>query len=111
MMRRRQFLLLALSAGAFAAPFGSFAQQSPKVWRVGFLASAAREPYLGEFTRAMSELGYVEGRNLTIEWRLAEGKYERLPALATALVNRKPDVLVTDSTPGNKAAQRATTTI
>jgi|SRR6266850_1467147 len=112
MMRRRQFLLLALSASAFAAPFGSFAQQSPKVWRVGFLvAGAARESFHGEFTRAMSELGYVEGRNLTIEWRLAEGKYERLPALATALVNRKPDVLVTDSTPGTKAAQRATTTI
>ena len=84
MMRRRQ-LLVALGAGAVAVPLASFAQQQGKVWRVGFL-SARRRPasldtdYYGAFPRGMRDLGYVEGKNLAIEWRFAEGEYERLPA-------------------------------
>jgi ABC-type uncharacterized transport system substrate-binding protein len=59
----------------------------------------------------MRELGYVEGKNLVIEWRSAEGKNERLPDLATELVNLKVDVIVTAGTPATSAAQKATTTI
>lgn len=59
----------------------------------------------------MRELGYLEGRNLAIEWRLAGGHYERLPALAADLVGKDVDVIVTENTSGTKAAQRATATI
>jgi putative ABC transport system substrate-binding protein len=59
----------------------------------------------------MRELGYVEGRNLTIEWRFADGEYDRLPVFANELVQSKIDVLVVDSTPGVKVAQAATSTI
>ncbi len=59
----------------------------------------------------MRELGYVEGKNLVIEWRFAEGKYERLPALAAELVQLKVDVIVSHTTPGTQALQRATRTI
>lgn len=59
----------------------------------------------------MRSLGYEEGRNLAIEWRFADGQYERLSALAADLVNRKVDVIVTGSTPATKAAQQATSTI
>ena len=65
----------------------------------------------GPFRQGMRELGYVEGKNLVIEWRSAEGKYERLPGLATELVNLKVDVIVTAGTPATSAAQKATTTI
>ena len=59
----------------------------------------------------MRELGYVEGKNVVIEWRSAEGNIERLPGLATELVNLKVDVIVTAGTPATRAAQKATTTI
>jgi putative ABC transport system substrate-binding protein len=59
----------------------------------------------------MRELGYLEGKNLTIDWRFAEGKVERLPALANELVALKPDVIVAGATPSVQAAHRATTTI
>jgi putative ABC transport system substrate-binding protein len=110
-MKRRDALLGLFAFGAAGAPLVSFAQQQGKVWRVGFLAGEGHEPYHDDFTRGMSELRYIEGTNLKIEWRFADGKYERLPALAADLVNRKPDVLVTGSTPATKAAQKATTTI
>ena len=115
MMRRRK-LLVALAAGALAAPLASFAQQQGKVWRVGFLSVrhvdfADSDSYYGPFRRGMRELGYVEGKNLVIEWRSAEGKYERLPDLATELVNLKVDVIVVAGTPAIIAAQKATTSI
>jgi putative ABC transport system substrate-binding protein len=114
-LRRRDFLA-ALGAGALAAPFASFAQQQGKVWRVGFLSLrrieiSESDYYYGPFRNGMRELGYVEGKNLLIDWRSAEGKSERLPSLATELVNLKVDVIVTTGTPVTSAAQKATTII
>src|SRR5437762_1245803 len=90
-MNKRRKLIVALGAGAFAAPLACFAQQHSKVSRVGFLLPLNRRDSLasesfGPFLRGMSELGYVEGKNLAIEWRSAEGKSERLPGLAAELV-------------------------
>src|ERR1700693_1227864 len=115
-MNNRRKLLLALGAGALAAPFGSFAQQQGKVWRVGFLVPRHVElldsDYIyGPFRQGMRELGYVEGKNLVIEWRSAEGNNEHLPGLATELVNLKVDIIVTGGPPATSAAQKATTTI
>ena len=114
-MNRRK-LLIALGAGALAAPFASFAQQPGKIWRVGFLAlrsPTASNPFVtyGAFLQGMHELGYVEGKNLIIEWRLAEGKVDRLPALAAELVQLKVDVIVAAGVQPTSAAQKATTTI
>jgi putative ABC transport system substrate-binding protein len=115
-MNNRRKLVIALGAGVLAAPVGSFAQQQSKVWRVGIL-SARRNPasldsdYYGAFPRRMSELGYVEGRNLITEWRFADGEYERLPGMAAELVKLKADVILALGPPGALAAQKATTTI
>ncbi len=112
---RRQ-VLMALGLGALSAAFAALAQQQGKVWRVGFLALrhldlVDTDYYYGPFRQGMRELGYVEGRNLAIEWRSAEGKAERLPALAAELVQLKVDVIVTAGTPATGAAQKATSTL
>jgi putative ABC transport system substrate-binding protein len=114
-MNNRRKLVIALGAGALVAPF-AFAQQQGKVWRVGFLSTRRVEISdsdfaYGSFRQGMRELGYVEGKNLVIEWRSAEGKTERLPALAAELVRLNVDVIVAASTPGVAAAQKATTSI
>ena len=88
-MNRRD-AVLALVALA-AVPLVSHAQQQGKVWRVGFLAPRRRPDsidadFLGAFPRGMRELGYVEGKNLVIEWRFANGEFERLSDLAAELV-------------------------
>ena len=115
-MNARRSLILALGAAALATPLGTFAQQSGKVWRVGFLSPRRRpasldSDYYGAFPRRMRELGYVEGRNLIIEWRFADGEYERLPGMAAELVQLKVDVIMALGPPGAIAAQKATTTI
>ena len=99
-----------------AAPLTAPAQQAVKVWRIGYLISGFKEipgtnPGLVPFSQSLRELGYVEGRNLTLEIRYAEGRTERFPALAAELVNLKVDVLVAASTPGALAAKQATSTI
>ncbi len=114
-MARRRRLILALGAGALAAPLLSFAQQQVKVSRVGFLAprrpvDLATDVY-GGFLRGMRELGYIEGKNLVIEWRYADGVPDRLPGLAAELVRLNVDVMVTGGWPAASAAQKATTTI
>ena len=73
-LHTRRKLVIALGAGALTAPFGSFAQQPGKVWRIGFLATphldfVDTDSYYGPFRKGMRELGYVEGKNLAIEWR------------------------------------------
>jgi len=113
--RRRQ-ILIALGSGAFLTPYASFAQQTNKLRRIGFLVAAARPPsidahYMGTFIRGLRDLGYVEGKNFVIEWRFADGNYQRLPALAGELVGLNVDVLVTGGTAANSALQKATTTI
>ena len=115
-MNNRRKLIIALGAGALAVSFGAFAQPQGKVWRVGFLAFRGRPDSLetdpfGGFTRGMREFGYIEGKNLEIEWRYAESKSERLPGLVAELLQLKVDVIVTVGTPTHRAAQKATTTI
>ena len=115
-MNTRRSVLLALGAVSLATVRSAFAQQLGKVWRVGFLSPRRRpasldSDYYGAFPRTMKELGYVEGRNLSIEWRFANGEYERLPALAAELVELKVDVIMALGPPGAIAAQRATATI
>jgi putative ABC transport system substrate-binding protein len=112
----RRNLLIILGAGALVAPLASFAQQQGKIWRVGFLALrhmdfVDTDYYYGPFRQGMRELGYVEGRNLAIEWRSAEGKAERLPGLAADLVQGKVDVIVTAGGAATGVAQKATATI
>ncbi|OLB98541.1 MAG: hypothetical protein AUH30_07505 [Candidatus Rokubacteria bacterium 13_1_40CM_68_15] len=114
-MNRREALLVLLALGTM--PRASFAQPPGKVWRIGFLAPLSRstpsrpDVYYDAFVQGIRELGYVEGKNLAIEWRFADGKFERLPGLAAELVRVNVDVIVTHSTPATQALQRATSTI
>jgi putative ABC transport system substrate-binding protein len=115
-MNNRRKLAIALGAGTLTIPFASIAQQQGKVWRVGFLALrqitiSDTDYYYGPFRQGMRELGYIEGNNLFIEWRSAEGNPTRLPSLAAELVNLKVDVIVAPGTPATRAAQKATATI
>ena len=93
---RRPTLAVALALGFLAAPLAAEAQHAPKVARIGYLAgNLAATPHRPEaFRQALRDLGYVEGRNVVIEYRDAEGKIERLPALAAELVALKVDVIV-----------------
>ena len=115
-MNHRRKFIAALGAGAAMLPLRTFAQQPGKVWRVGILSVRhvdflESDNYYGPFRQGMREFGYVDGKNLVIEWRSAEGKYERLPDLAADLVRMKVDVIVTNGTTAVRAAQKATTTI
>ena len=109
MNRRRAILAISCLSGAVSFP-NAFAQQKPKVWRIGYL-SVVRFAYFDEFSRGMRDLGYIEGRNFVIEWRFANGQYDRLPELAADLVSKKVDLIVVNSTPAMKAVQAATSTI
>lgn len=113
-MKRREFI--ALLGGAAAWPIGARAQQPSKVWRIGFLVNGQRpvllqSSFLAGFTRGMRELGYAEGKDFTIEWRFAEGRFELLPVLAAELVRLNVDVIVVGGPVGIAPAQRATATI
>ena len=114
-MNNRRKLVIALGAGALAAPLAAFAQQPPaRMHRIGFLhptSAAGIASRLEAFRVGLRELGYVEGKNLVIEFRWAEGKYDRLPELAAELVRLNVDLIVTAGTPGVRAAKQATTTI
>jgi putative tryptophan/tyrosine transport system substrate-binding protein len=112
-MDRRRFLLTSL-AGAVAGPFVAAAQQAGKVYRIGFLGATSASGYASQveaFREGLRGLGYVEGKNIVIDFRWAEGKYARLPQLAVELVRLKPDVLVTHAPAATRAAKRATSTI
>jgi putative ABC transport system substrate-binding protein len=109
---RRKFLV-ALCA-ALAAPLASLAQQAGKVWRIGFLSSGSPSSYgrrVEALRAGLRDFGYVEGRNLAIEFRWAEGDYGRLAGFASELVKLKVDVIMTHGTPGAQAAKNATNTI
>src|SRR4051812_13887131 len=111
-MRRREFMALLGSAAALS--FAAGAQQPAKVPRVGWLSpgsAASDENFLASFRDGLRELGWVAGQNIVIEPRWAEGKFERLPDLATELVRQKVDVIVASVTQASLAAKRATTTI
>ncbi len=105
---------MALAAVALGAPLAAFAQQKGKFWRIGFLGAASASGFarrVDALRAGLRDLGYVEGKNLVIEFRWAEEKYERLPELAAELVRLKVDIIVTHGTVGIRAAKAATTTI
>jgi putative ABC transport system substrate-binding protein len=104
-MERRTFLA-GTGAVLLAAPLAAKAQQAGKVARIGVLGTKSEA-----FLQGLRDLGYVEGRNVVIEYRLDEGKPERLPALAAELVALRVDVIVTAGTVQALAAKQATTTL
>ena len=115
-MTTRRNLLIAFGVGSLAAPLGSFAQQKPKVWRIGHLEFGSRQMSLdtgrhSAFLQGMRELGYAEGKNFVFEARYADGNSDRLDGLAAELVRLKADVILTIGNPASHAAQRATPTI
>jgi len=112
MMERRTFMGL-VSGGLLAAPLAAEAQQAGKVWRIGVLSPvpSTRTGSPALLRQTLSELGYVEGLNLAIEWRDAEGKTERFDDLAAELVRLKVDVIVATVPGATLAAKRSTASI
>jgi putative tryptophan/tyrosine transport system substrate-binding protein len=111
-VKRRELMLLL--GGAMTAPHALRAQQKAMLV-IGFLGSSSPDPYapfVAAFHQGLSETGYVEGENATIEYRWAEGRYDRLPALAADLVGRKVDLIATSGGPPSaRAAKNATSKI
>jgi putative tryptophan/tyrosine transport system substrate-binding protein len=111
-MKRREFIW-ALGGAAVARPLAARAQQ-PKVWRIGVLETISQSMNAANFEafrRGLRELGYIEGQNLIIDYRSADGRAERFPGLAADFVRLQVDVIVTRGTPAGLAAKNATTTI
>jgi putative ABC transport system substrate-binding protein len=112
-VNRRQVITLVGGAAA-AWPVAARAQQSTKVYRIGFVSMLSTDSLpqrLEAFRAGLREFGYQEGRNIVIEYRWADGQYERLPALFAEVVRLNVDVIVTHGTPGALAAKQATNTI
>src|SRR5438552_9820935 len=97
-----------------SAPLAGEAQPARKVYRVGYLSTqspSAEAAHLDAFRQALRDLGYVDGQNVGIEYRCAEGKLDRLAGFAAELVRLKVDVIVTGGSPGTRAALQATRTV
>jgi putative ABC transport system substrate-binding protein len=111
-MRRREFIK-AIAGSAAAWPLAASAQQPtvPVIGFLGALSASGWAPRVEALRAGLRDLGYVEGKNIVIEFRWAEGNYDRLPTLVADLVRLKVDVIVTHGTPGALAAKQATTKI
>ena len=112
-IRRREFVSL-LGGAAATWPLAARAQPSAKVYRIGLLGVTSQAEYgrlVDALRTGLRQLGYEEGKNIAVEYRWAEGRYDRLPELVAELVRLKVDVIVTHSTPGSRAAKQATSTI
>ena len=110
----RLLTIVSLSLTLLSAPPAALAQQPAKVYRIGVLSTGGPEQENSIWTDLRGQLrehGWVEGKNLVIDWRYAEAKYERLPDLAAELVGLKPDLIMARGGPGATAAKRATATI
>jgi putative ABC transport system substrate-binding protein len=112
-MRRREFIGSLIGA-AIAWPLVARAQQTDKMYSIGYLSAGASgpgRPFRDAFVEALRQLGWIEGKNVVFEYRYAENRLDRLPELAAELVGIKVDVIVAPGTPAPLAAKRATTTI
>jgi putative ABC transport system substrate-binding protein len=112
----RRVFLGTLVGGAIAAPSAARAQAPPRIPRIGFLGTASLDSPEMPLSQAalregLRERGYVEGQNIAIEYRLADGNVERFPALAAELVQAKVDIILASNTRAGREAQRATRTI
>jgi putative ABC transport system substrate-binding protein len=113
-MPGRRTFIAGLVGGVVVAPLAAVAQQAGKVYRIGYLSTPTRESVergLAAFLRTLRDLGWIEGRNLTIEYRWAEGDVDRLPALAGELVARNVDVIVAPAGSAALAAKQVTSSI
>ncbi len=110
----RRLFLGGLAAGIIAVPLAAYAQEAQKVWRIGFLeagAPAANQHFLKAFRGGLRELGYVEGQNVVIVDRWADGNVARFPSLLTDLVQQRVDIIVVSSTAGAVAAKTTVTSV
>jgi ABC-type uncharacterized transport system substrate-binding protein len=107
-------LVVMLALVILTAPLVAHALPSTKVYRIGWLSpgsALSSRAYVEAFQQSLCDLGYIEGQNMAVEYRYAEGKAERLPELAAELVHLTMDVLVTSGSPATQAAQHVTSTI
>jgi putative tryptophan/tyrosine transport system substrate-binding protein len=111
---KKTFFVLALTATLFALCFPAEAQHAAKIPRIGYLSAASASEVafrIEPFRQGLRELGYVEGKNIVIEYRYGEGKFDRLPELAAELVRLKVDIIVTAGPSATRPAKNATDTI
>ena len=114
MNARSTVTIVSLTLMLFSAPPVALAQQTTKVYRIGVLSSTGPEQenfIWADLRGLLRERGWIEGQNLVVDWRYAEGKYDRLPDLAVELVRLKPDLILARGGPGTTAAKRETATI
>ena len=113
-MKSRRTFIGTMAGGLFSTTLAVEAQQAARTFRIGFLGGASAASYanlLGALRLGLEDLGYVEGKNITVDYRWADGQYARLPTLAGELVRLKVDLIITQGTPAALAAKKATTTI
>ena len=112
-MNRRRKLLVGIATSSVAVAFGVYAQTQNKIFRIGYLATSdpTGTQNTAGFREGLRERGYVEGRNIAIEYRWVEGTLDRLPALAAEIVRLKVDLIFAWGTPAVAAAKQATSTI
>jgi putative tryptophan/tyrosine transport system substrate-binding protein len=109
-LKRRDFIAV-LAGAAAARPLASRAQAAARMWRIGFITHVANDAAFASLFERLRELGYVEGQNLIVERRYAQGRAERFPEFAEEMVRLHADVIITSTTPAALAARNATRTI